>query len=134
MNRAALFCDETIDYRIPAEPDCGDIVTLKFRTAKDDADYVCLVICGLNVRIGMKRVASQGMFDYYECKLPVKEEVLYFYFEITKNGQVCKYNRLGVSEDMALRRMFPDHSWFPCAGLDQGCCHVPDLCGPFLQR
>ena len=40
MNRAALFCDETIEYRIPAEPDSGDIVTLRFRTAKDDADHI----------------------------------------------------------------------------------------------
>lgn len=106
MNRAALFCDETMDYRIPAEPDTGDIVTLRFRTAKDDADYVCVVICGLNLRIGMKKVENRGRFDYYECKFPAGEDVLYFYFEITKRGEVCKYNRLGVSDDMELKRMF----------------------------
>ena len=106
MNRAALFCDETIDYRIPEEPDAGDIVTLRFRTAKDDADYVCVVICGLNIKIGMKKAESRGRFDYYECKLPVGEDVLYFYYEVTKNDEVCKYNRLGVSEDMELKRMF----------------------------
>lgn len=106
MNRAALFCDETIDYRIPAEPDTGDIVTLKFRTAKDDADQVCVVICGSNKKIEMKKVEDRGRFDYYECKLPVEEEVLYFYFEITSGDEVCKYNRLGVSEDMGLKRMF----------------------------
>ena len=116
MNRAALFCDETIDYRIPAEPDTGDIVTLRFRTAKDDADYVCAVICGLNVKIGLKKVESRGKFDYYECKLPVGEDVLYFYFEITRGNEVCRYNRLGVSEDMSLRRMFRITPGF----------HVPD--------
>ena len=82
MNRAALFCDETIDYRIPAEPNTGDIVTLRFRTAKDDADQVCAVICGSKRKIELKKVESRGEFDYYEGKLPVKEENLYFYFEI----------------------------------------------------
>ena len=106
MNRAALFCDETIDYRIPAEPDTGDIVTLRFRTAKDDVDRVDIVICGLDLRIGLKKVENRGQFDYYECKLPVGEQVLHFYFEIKKGNEVCRYNRLGVSEDMKLRRMF----------------------------
>ena len=116
MNRAALFCDETIDYRIPAEPDTGDTVTLRFRTAKDDADYVCVVICGQNVRIGLKKVESRGWFDYYECKLPVGEDALHFYFEITSGEDMCRYNRLGVSDDMGLRRMFTITPGF----------HVPD--------
>ena len=106
MNRAALFCDETIDYRIPAEPDSGDIVTLRFRTAKDDADYVSVVICGLDVKIGLQKVETKGLFDYYECKLPVGEENHFFYFEITQGDEVCHYNRLGVSTDKDLRRMF----------------------------
>ncbi len=106
MNRAALFCDETIDYRIPAEPNTGDIVTLRFRTAKDDADYVCVVICGLNVKIGLKKVETRGKFDYYECKLPVGEDTLYFYYEISKGDDVCRYNRLGVSENTNPSKMF----------------------------
>ena len=116
MNRAALFCDETIDYRIPAEPDAGEIVTLRFRTAKDDVDDVSAVICDSDKKIKLSKVESRGLFDYYECKLPVGEDVLYFYFEITKKDQICHYNRLGVSEDKALRRMFRITPGF----------HVPD--------
>ena len=40
MKKAALFCDETMDYRKPAEPDAGEWVTVKFRTEKDDVDSV----------------------------------------------------------------------------------------------
>ena len=116
MNRAALFCDETIDYRIPAEPNTGDIVTLRFRTAKDDADQVCAVICGTKRKIELKKVENRGEFDYYEGKLPVKEDNLYFYFEITSGKEICHYNRLGVSEDMEQRRMFRITPGF----------HVPD--------
>ena len=106
MVRAALFCDETIEYRIPEEPNAGDLVTLRFRTAKDDVDYVGLITYEPKIEIGMKKVESRGMFDYYECKLPVGEDPLRFYFVVTKGGEVCHYNRLGVSEDMDPRRMF----------------------------
>ena len=43
INKRALFSDETEDYRCPAEPDAGDEVLLRFRTAKGDADAVFLV-------------------------------------------------------------------------------------------
>ena len=38
--------------------------------------------------------------------MPVGEEVLYFYFEIKHGDEVCHYNRLGVSENRTLRKMF----------------------------
>ena len=47
MNRQALFTDETQDYRRPEEPDAGETVTLRFRTAKDDVDRV-FYICSLS--------------------------------------------------------------------------------------
>ena len=43
MNKDALFCDGTSSYVIPAEPDEYEKVKLKFRTAKDDADEVCIL-------------------------------------------------------------------------------------------
>ena len=106
MNRAALFCDETIEYRIPAEPDSGDIVTLRFRTAKDDVDHIYAVICDQDKKIELEKIETKGLFDYYECKMPVGEDPLYFYFEITQGEEVCHYNRLGVSDNKNLRRMF----------------------------
>lgn len=106
MNRAALFCDETIEFRIPAEPDSGDIVTLRFRTAKDDVDHVYAVICGQDEKIELEKAETKGLFDYYECKVPVGEDVLYFYFEIKHGDEVRHYNRLGVSDNKSLRKMF----------------------------
>ena len=40
IDREALFCDETKDYRNPYEPDAGDTVCLRLRTARDNADSV----------------------------------------------------------------------------------------------
>lgn len=44
----ALFSDGTADYVRPFEPIKGDRVSIRFRTAKDDADKVTIlsVLCG----------------------------------------------------------------------------------------
>ena len=36
----ALFCDETEDYRTPAEPEAGDSVVIRFRTLANNVDNV----------------------------------------------------------------------------------------------
>ena len=41
----ALFSDETANYVTPMEPDPGDIVTIRFRTWKDNVDKVsCMIV------------------------------------------------------------------------------------------
>ena len=40
INRQALFADENEEFRIPAEPDEGQKVILRFRTARDNIDNV----------------------------------------------------------------------------------------------
>ena len=42
INRDALFCDETEDYRCPSEADAGEVVTFYFRTEKNGADAVLI--------------------------------------------------------------------------------------------
>ncbi len=106
MIRGALFCDETVDYRMPAEPDAGDLVTLRFRTAKHDVDRVSVIICDPQVRIELKKEESRGRFDYYTCKVPVGDQAMRFYFEIAKGREVCHYTRVGVSEERNPRHMF----------------------------
>lgn len=106
MMRAALFCDETIEYRLPEEPDAGDPVTLRFRTAKDDVDYVGLITYEPFGETALQKTETCGSFDFYECNMTVGDAPLWFYFVIRKGDEVCHYNRLGVSEDMDPRHMF----------------------------
>lgn len=106
MERAALFCDETIDYRIPAEPEPGDLVTLRFRTARNDADQVYMIRYGSEEKIALRRAESRGRFDYYETSVSVGETAIRFYFEIVRGDEVCRYNRLGVAEKMERQHMF----------------------------
>lgn len=106
MERAALFCDATIDYRIPAEPDPGDMVTLRFRTARNDVDRVYLVLYGKEEKKRLRWAERRGRFDYYETTISVEETAVRFYFQVEKGDEICRYNRLGVTGEMDRQYMF----------------------------
>ena len=99
MKRAALFCDENEDFRIPTEADAGEEVTLRFRTAIGDVDSVGLVKAGTDGELPLKKVFSDILFDYYECRITVPEETLNYRFRIVKGDEICYYNRLGVVDE-----------------------------------
>ena len=97
LNKRALFADETLDYRIPEEPDEGDSVVLRFRTGKNNTDHVyCISDEG---KMQMKKTSSDSLFDYYEIRITAGEEPLYYYFQAEKGEQVCFYDRLGADAD-----------------------------------
>lgn len=63
INRQALFSDETQDYRYPEEPDAGETVTLRFRTAKNDVDRVFYIEEDKNIQAEMRKVSSDSLFE-----------------------------------------------------------------------
>ena len=96
IDREALFCDETKDYRNPYEPDAGDTVCLRLRTARDNADSVFYIEPETKIRRRMKRVCTEGRFDYYEICVEIDEEPVSYHFEIRLGSEICFYNRLGA--------------------------------------
>ncbi len=110
MNKSALFCDGTSQYVNPSEPERNDMVTLRFRTAKNDVDQVCLV--QNEVRCEMEKAETCGVFDYYEIRKQLKEESFRYYFEVRSGEEVCYYNRCGVSE-----RIVRDYDYVVCPGF-----------------
>ena len=97
MNYEAIFCDETEEYRIPAEPEAGSSVTLRMRTAKDDVNQVWLATYGGEQEL--TKAYSEGDFDYYETQLQIGEEPVCYWFCISGDQEFIEYNRLGVSSD-----------------------------------
>ena len=63
LRKRALFSDGTEDYRSPAEPKAGELVTIRFRTARDNVDAVWL--CTEQKKYFMEKTESEGLFDYY---------------------------------------------------------------------
>lgn len=93
----ALFSDETANYVTPMEPDPGDIVTIRFRTWKDNVDKVYLV--SNDRHLAMEYEKSEGDFDYFKIRLVMPEESVRYFFEIHAGKIRCFYNKIGVSRD-----------------------------------
>lgn len=98
MNIDALFADETENFRFPAEPGEAEEVCFLFRTAADDGSQVYFVEEEEKRKTIMKKVCSDGVFDYYEHRQIPGLQPLYYVFYIENGEEHVFYNRLGVSE------------------------------------
>lgn len=98
MNKNALFCDGTSDYVIPAEPGIHEKVRLRFRTARDDAQEVCLISGGETLQ--MQKMSSGEVFDYYETEVQLTDTMFVYYFRIKSESEELCYHRCGVSEHL----------------------------------
>ena len=76
LKKNALFSDGTADYRQPVEPDAGDEVTVRFRTARDNVDIVWL--CTGDKKYKMKKIGVifGGMSTENEVSIKSAKSVL----------------------------------------------------------
>ena len=95
MNKAALFCDGTEGYVYPPEPKENELVTFRFRTAKDDADRVGLVTSADTYV--MEKECTQGEFDYYTFEVRLGAEPFRYCFEVQSGTEKYYYGRCGIS-------------------------------------
>ena len=100
----ALFCDETEDYRTPAEPEAGDSVVIRFRTLANNVDNVYLI--SRKSEIKMEKVRTEGLFDFYETQISVGSTSYLYYFEIEKGRDICYYNKLGCTTNLRQKYAF----------------------------
>lgn len=98
VRKKALFSDLTEDYVSPVEPEPNSEVTIRFRTAINNADLVFLV--HNDEKKVMKKVESDANFDYYSVTVTVGEESYLYYFEIKSGRAVIKYDRRGAVRDI----------------------------------
>ena len=114
FNSEALFSDETENYVSPMEPDPGQSVTIRFRTAAHNVDKVYLISGPLKELMQYER--TEGSFDYYRIKVTLGRELFRYYFEVTSGRTHCFYNKLGITKDLSL-----SHAFCICPGF-----HTPD--------
>lgn len=93
-----LFSDETENYVTPMEPEAGEKVTIRFRAARNNIDYVYW-ISGAN-RILMDYEKTVGNFDYFKIEITMGDRILHYYFEVCVGKMHCFYNKRGVSRDL----------------------------------
>lgn len=109
MNHEALFSDGTGQFLVPSEPKEFETVTIRFRTAKNDVDFV-RVISGSRAFV-MRKTQTEGEFDYFEVKWRLTNQPLKYCFEINGRdehgrSQVVYYDRLGVADSVVPEQTF----------------------------
>ena len=98
MNKTALFCDGTEGYVYPPEPKESELVTFRFRTAKDDVDRVGLVTSADTYV--MEKECTQGEFDYYTFETRLGEEPFRYCFEVQSGTEKYYYGRCRISREI----------------------------------
>ena len=98
MNKTALFCDGTEGYVYPPESKESELVTFRFRTAKDDVDRVGLVTSADTYV--MEKECTQGEFDYYTFETRLGEEPFRYCFEVQSGTEKYYYGRCGISREI----------------------------------
>lgn len=96
INRRSVFSDETEEFKTPYEPDRGDKVTILFRTLANDVLKAYAVVNGK--KIAMKKVKSEGYFDYYEAAFICPEERVRYHFTAEDEDDYLCFNRLGCAD------------------------------------
>ena len=94
---AALFSDGTADYCMPPEPESGESVKLRFRTAKSNVDRVYL--CHGKDCTEMTPVEYTAAFDYYEITVTPEESRFEYCFMLESDGYRGYYDRVGLTAE-----------------------------------
>lgn len=89
---------EQKDMCIPPEPKESELVTFRFRTAKDDVDRVGLVTSADTYV--MEKECTQGEFDYYTFETRLGEEPFRYCFEVQSGTEKYYYGRCGISREI----------------------------------
>lgn len=98
FNRRALFSDTTGEYVSPAEPEPGETVTIRFRTARNNVDRVLFVYQG--EKHVMRKTETTKHFDFYTYKLQLGEEKASYYFEVQSGRLLGYYDTRGLVQEV----------------------------------
>ena len=98
LNQQALFTDGGPNYRQPMEPETGDTVKIRFRTAKDNVEHV--YFCTEEEKKEMTIASQNTLFDFYGTEVVMGEDVLVYYFEVHAGGKVCFFNKMGAMKTL----------------------------------
>ena len=82
----------------PPEPKESELVTFRFRTAKDDVDRVGLVTSADTYV--MEKECTQGEFDYYTFEVRLGAEPFRYCFEVQSGTEKYYYGRCGISREI----------------------------------
>lgn len=92
---SSVFSDGSPDFRIPAEPEPGDRVTIRIRIGKGHSAKVFLYIHGSSLCVEMRLTASDALFEYHSAELACFEAPVAYSFIIESNSCRAIYDMTG---------------------------------------
>ena len=92
---SSIFSDETELFRSPSEPEPGDVVTVRIRTAKGGVSRAVL-LAGDCVAIMMEQTKTDAMFDYYEAGIVCLSRETSYSFALQSEFGDILYDKLGA--------------------------------------
>ncbi len=98
----SIFSDETERFRTPAEPEAGDLVSVRIRV-ECEGDARVQLYCGKASRL-MLPARRQGSFVYYETQITCGEEQVSYFFLLECGGMRVLYDKLGA-RSLAVREL-----------------------------
>ena len=97
MNTEAFFSDTSENYCIPAEPDPGQAVRVRFRASKEEHLNVEFVSADSGEAISMYIAGADRYFRYYEIQFEVGDEPVLWYFRISDRTSEYFYDASGLT-------------------------------------
>ncbi len=97
LKKKALYSDTTGNFISPMEPTAYDLLTIRFRTAKNNVDKVLLV--DDHVTHTMVKEYSDELFDYYSHEVQMDNERYAYYFEVYTGKMRTFFDTRGVVKD-----------------------------------
>lgn len=98
LNLRALFSDGTSEYCFPNKPKKKDLITLRFRTSKDNVDSVHMIVDG--DRHLMMKEFNDDLFDYYSGQIQLQDAGVNYYYEINAGEVIVFFNQMGASTEL----------------------------------
>ena len=98
MNTKLIFCDETENFRIPADPKAGEAFLLRLWAPREAELSVSFILREEETTRELKaaKTAEQGCLDVYEALCPGTESELLYFAAVRLGEEEVLYGRNGI--------------------------------------
>lgn len=98
MNKEAIFSSGTKEFRNPMEPEEGDSVIVRIRTAHGDPVSVFFVRRHFETQMQLDE--ETPLFDYYRINIRLEDQPVHYLFRITDGKESVYFDRFSLSDEI----------------------------------
>lgn len=109
MDKKLIFCDETENFRVPAEPKAGEPFVLRLWAPREKELSVSFIFREDDVTRTLKavKVAERGCLDVYETLCPGTKSGLLYFVSLRSGSEEILYGRNGLRQPQDIQDIIP---------------------------